>query len=89
MVTPRQNLVGPAVRALRVNAGLSQEAFAGKLQLAGWDISCGGLAKIETRLRRVNDAELCVLARVIGCEIKDLIPKDAKTLIEVLRHGRD
>jgi hypothetical protein len=31
-----------------------------------------GLSKIEARLRRVNDAELLVLARVLKCGVADL-----------------
>ena len=64
-----QNLVGPVVRKLRMEAGLSQEALAARLQVAGWDLSRGGLSKIEARLRRVNDAEVLVLARVPGCQV--------------------
>ncbi|MCH7225060.1 helix-turn-helix domain-containing protein [Haloferula sp. A504] len=71
--SPR-NLVGPRVRTLRVQAGLSQETLAAKLQLAGWDLSRGGLSKVEARLRRVSDAELWILKGVLGCEIGDLFP---------------
>ena len=55
-------------------AGLSQEALAAKLQMAGSDLTRGGLSKIEARLRRVNDAELLVLARVLKCGVAELYP---------------
>lgn len=83
-----QNLVGPQVRRLRTEAGLSQEAFAAKLQLAGWDLSRGGLSKIEAGLRRVNDAELWVLAKGLSCPLTDLYPVRPKGITEVLRQGR-
>lgn len=83
-----QNLVGPQVRRLRIVAGLSQEALSAKLQLAGWDISRGGLSKIEACLRRVNDAELWVLAKVLSCPLVDLFPPRPKALVDVLRQGR-
>lgn len=84
----QQNLVGPVVRKLRMDAGLSQEALAARLQVVGWDISRAGLSKIEARLRRVNDAELLLLARVLKCGVADLYPRRPGNLERVLRHGR-
>lgn len=89
MTSPQQNLVGPQVRRLRMAGGLSQEALAAKLQLAGWDISRAGLSKIEARLRRVNDAEAYQLAKVLGCELIALFPARPTGIKEVLRHGRE
>jgi transcriptional regulator with XRE-family HTH domain len=88
MAANSQNLVGPQVRRLRTAAGLSQEALAAKLQLAGWDLSRGGLSKIEARLRRVNDAELWVLAKALSCPMAALFPARPKLLVTVLRQGR-
>ena len=88
MAINSQNLVGPQVRRLRTEAGLSQEAFAAKLQLTGWDFSRGGLSKIEAGLRRVNDAELWVLAKALSCPLADLYPARPKRIVEVLRQGR-
>lgn len=68
-------------------AGLTQSAFAAKLQLAGWDLSRAGLSKIESRLRRVNDAEIYVLASVLGCEMKDLFPRSKSAILAALRQG--
>jgi transcriptional regulator with XRE-family HTH domain len=84
----QQNLVGPVVRKLRMAAGLSQEAFAAKLQVAGWDLTRGGLSKIEARLRRVNDAELLMLARVLKCGVAELYPGRPGDLARVLRQAR-
>lgn len=84
----KQNVVGPVVRKLRMAAGLSQEALAAKLQVGGWDLSRAGLSKIEAGLRRVNDAELWVLAHALCCGITDLYPPRPKGLLEVLRQGR-
>ncbi len=88
MAASTQNLVGPQVRRLRMEAGLSQEALAAKLQLAGWDLSRGGLSKIEACLRRVNDAELWILAKTLSRPLADLFPARPKGLAEVLRQGR-
>ena len=88
MAASTQNLIGPQVRRLRVGAGLSQEALAAKLQLAGWDLSRAGLSKIEAGLRRVNDAELWMLAKVLACSLLELYPVRPKGLARVLRQGR-
>ncbi len=89
MTTTQQNLVGPAVRRLRMDAGMSQAAMIAKLQLAGWGISRAGLSKIEARLRRVTDAELYLLAKILNCGIRDLYPARVTGIKDVLRHGRD
>lgn len=84
----QQNIVGPVVRKLRMAAGLSQEALAARLQVAGWDLTRGGLSKIEARLRRVNDAELLMLAKVLKCGVAELYPTKPRDLARVLRQAR-
>lgn len=71
-----------------MSANLSQEALAARLQLAGWDLSRGGLSKIEAGLRRVNDAEVWILAQVLAVAVCDLYPSDLKQLRDVLRQGK-
>jgi transcriptional regulator with XRE-family HTH domain len=88
MASKQKNIVGPQVRRLRVAAGLSQEALANRLQVAGWDLSRAGLSKIEAGLRLVIDAEVVVLARVLGVALDELVPRKARGLGAVLRHGR-
>jgi len=88
MEQSQQNLIGPTVRRLRLDAGLSQDKLAAKLQMAGWDLSRAGVSKIEARLRRVNDAELVLLARVLSCELAELFPKRLKDAAKIIRQGR-
>lgn len=88
MAAGTQNLVGPQVRRLRSGAGLSQDALAARLQMAGWDLSRAGLSKIESGLRRVNDAELWMLARALSCGVADLYPPHPRGVRQVLRQGR-
>lgn len=88
MAVEKQNLVGLQIRRLRMDAGLSQMAFAARLQLAGWDLSRAGLSKIEAGLRRVNDAELWMLAKTLGVAVTDLYPPKPKGVLDVLRQGR-
>lgn len=67
-----QNVVGPQVRKLRNDQGWSQEEFAARLNLVGWDISRATLAKIEAQLRCVTDSELLHLAKALKIEVQAL-----------------
>lgn len=80
-----QNIVGEQVRKLRYACEWTQEALAAKCNVLGWDISRGALAKIESGLRCVTDAELFVLAKVLKIELRDLYPKDERSVIDYIR----
>lgn len=89
-----KNLIGPAVRRARCARGLSQQALAARCNLMGWGLSRATLSKIEARLRRVNDAELWLLAAALGTEIAELFPagsrrKPPASVISVARHSED
>ena len=68
------NIVGPQVRRLRCERGLSQPALAAKCQLLGWDVSRDTIAKIEGQTRWVGDGELVFLARSLGVALEALFP---------------
>lgn len=70
---PPRNIVGPAVRGLRVKMELTQEAFAAKLNLLGWDLSRDTLAKIESQIRWVADFEIPILADALGLTGPELL----------------
>lgn len=57
-----KNIIGPRVKELREEAGLSQEALAGKLSLQGTDFSALMILRIEKGQRFVPDYELLALA---------------------------
>lgn len=85
-----QNITGGKIRLHRMASALSQDQLAAKLQLAGWDISRGGLAKIEAGIRLVNDAEILLIAQVLGVEISEFFPKSpASEISQVVRQGRE
>jgi len=69
------NVVGPQIRKLRYGRGWSQSELAVRLQLAGWDISRSGLAKIESKLVWVGDFELFYLMKVFQVGAEALLPK--------------
>ena len=51
-------MIGPTLRSLRETEGLTQAEFAGRLQLAGWDISRETLAKVESHVRFAEALEI-------------------------------
>ncbi len=72
-VDGRNNLCGRNVAAYRMSMNLSQRKLADKLQVAGLDIDKNAIQRIECGKRFVTDIELVVLARVLGCELSDLL----------------
>ena len=73
-----QNIVGPQIRKLRYQQGVTQEAFAARCGVLGWDLSRATLSKIEARLRCVTDAELEILAKALKVDIAALFPASPK-----------
>lgn len=61
-----KNIVGPTVRALRIEHGWTQRALAAKLQLAGYDFTDLTILRIENGTRFVPDYEVKALAKVFG-----------------------
>ncbi|MGL4398566.1 MAG: helix-turn-helix domain-containing protein [Luteolibacter sp.] len=80
--------MGVRLRQIRSTSGLSQEAFAAACQLIGWDLGRGTLAKIESGIRIVNDAEVILLAHVLKVDpgelLSGIILDDA---LAAARHG--
>jgi transcriptional regulator with XRE-family HTH domain len=69
------NVVGPQVRKFRQRKGWTQNDFAVKLQLFGWDTSRESVTSLENQQRRVPDLELFILARILGVKMEHLIPR--------------
>jgi len=68
------NPIGPQVRRLRMLRGWTQHDAAVKLQMAGWNISRGALAKIESRRIKVGDTHLFFLAKAFEVPVQELFP---------------
>lgn len=69
----RCNASGPAIRALREKAGISQEQLAAKLQLAGLNLNQKAVSRIETGNRVVPDFELSYFAMVFNVSVCTLL----------------
>jgi len=69
-----QNVVGPQVRKLHYQQGITQDGLAARCGVLGWDLSRATLSKIEAQLRCVTDVELAILAGALRVEIAHLYP---------------
>ena len=62
--------------------------LAARCQTVGWDVTRGTLAKIEAGVRRLNDAEVAVLARRLKVGTADLLDGyPARQALSVVRQG--
>jgi HTH-type transcriptional regulator, cell division transcriptional repressor len=61
------NIVGRRVQEARLKftPPLSQEELAARLELNGWKISRGTLAKIESGVQQVTDIEVMALSKAL------------------------
>ena len=75
MAEKPQNVVGPQIRKLRYQRGLTQEMLAARCSVRGLDLSRATLSKVEAQLRCVTDSELLVFAVALDVEVKSLYPK--------------
>ena len=85
-----KNLLGEQLRKFRCASNVSQDAFAAACQLLGWDLARGTLAKIESGIRRVTDAEVVLLAHVLKIEPGELLSGILiADVISAARHGHE
>jgi transcriptional regulator with XRE-family HTH domain len=80
------NVIGPTLSRLRYEKGWTQEMLSARCAVRGIEITRGTLAKIEAGIRKVNDAELFVLAKALKVEMSELFPPEFKKRIEKTRH---
>jgi len=61
-----KNISGTILKQLRLNANLSQQALAERLQLLGVELTSKEISKIENNTRLVQDFELFAFARALN-----------------------
>jgi len=74
------NIVGPRIRKIRDEKGLSQQQVAIRCQVLGLDLTRGALAKIESGIRGVSDHELPFLAKALDTPLESLFPMQPKMI---------
>jgi transcriptional regulator with XRE-family HTH domain len=72
---PSANVIGAAVRRLRIEAGLTQIDLIGRLEVLGLRLDRTALSRIESGSRFVLDYEVAALAHVLATEPSYLYPK--------------
>lgn len=83
----RQNIVGSICRSIRKKHGWKQHDLIARCQMMGWALSRETLAKIESGFRRVNDAEVALLARVLNVKPEVLLNAPLELLLPAARHS--
>ncbi len=68
----KKNIIGGAVRRLRNEAKMSQQALSNKLELLGVYVCRGSISRIEDGTRTVTDIELFAIAEVFGVNPSEL-----------------
>ena len=72
------NIVGKEIQKRRYELALTQEQFATQCQIHGLDMSRGTISQIEAQIRCVSDAELFLLASILGVSTDSLYPAGFK-----------
>ena len=70
------NISGKRIREARMEAGMSQEELAVRMQLAGLQMGQIAVSRIETGKRLVPDFELPLLADALGVSTDWLLGKE-------------
>ena len=68
-----EKIVGGNIRKIRESKNITQEQFAAKLQLMGWDITRSGVAKIEVGQRHIYIDELKLIKDILETTYDELI----------------
>jgi transcriptional regulator with XRE-family HTH domain len=66
-----QNLIGPAIRKVRRQRGLTQAMLAARCNRVGWDIGENTISKIEAQIRCVTDEEIVFLTKALNASVQD------------------
>jgi DNA-binding XRE family transcriptional regulator len=70
--TVPKNIIGPAIRKLRYQRGMTQAMLTARCSGVGWDVSENTIAKIEAQIRCVTDGEILFLAKALRVKVQDV-----------------
>ena len=68
----KQNVVGPRIRELRLERGITQKALSEKLETLAVYVCRGSISRIEEQRRTITDIELAGIAEVLQVNISEL-----------------
>ena len=68
-------MVGPRIKELRMEKGLTQKALSEKLETLAVYVCRGSISRIEEQKRTVTDIELAGIADILQVDIAELFKK--------------
>ena len=72
----KQNMVGPRIKQLRLEKGMTQKTLAERLEILAVYVRRGSISRIEEQKRTITDIELIGIAEVLQVDISELFKKD-------------
>ena len=72
----KQNMVGPRIKQLRLEKGMTQKTLAERLEILAVYVCRGSISRIEEQKRTITDIELIGIAEVLQVDISELLKKD-------------
>lgn len=72
----KQNMVGPRIKQLRLEKGMTQKTLAERLETLVVYVCRGSISRIEEQKRTITDIELAGIAEVLQVDISEFFKKD-------------
>ena len=72
----KQNMVGPRIKQLRLEKGMTQKTLAERLETLAVYVCRGSISRIEEQKRTITDIELAGIAEVLQVDISEIFKKD-------------
>lgn len=72
----KQNMVGPRIKQLRLEKGMTQKTLAERLETLTVYVCRGSISRIEEQKRTITDIELVGIAEVLQVDISEFFKKD-------------
>ena len=72
----KQNMVGPRIKQLRLEKGMTQKTLAERLETLAVYVCRGSISRIEEQTRTLSDIELAGIAEVLQVDISEFFKKD-------------
>lgn len=72
----KQNMVGPRIKQLRLEKGMTQKTLAERLETLAVYVCRGSISRIEEQKLTITDIELAGIAEVLQVDISEFFKKD-------------
>lgn len=72
----KQNMVGPRIKQLRLEKGMTQKTLAERLETLAVYVCRGSISRIEEQKRTITDIELAGIPEVLQVDISEFFKKD-------------